>query len=244
MPAAIVGWHANLGYLDRFYHDKLTKANDHFDSDKTGNTRSIRNQSFSNAVIRLGDFVGYEFLGGPDDRLIDSEWRKAPAMVMDDPGVPRVLLVAQGAAFLLLLAAGGLAVWRGDQLAQGATIGLACAAALVISPISRGFYHTELVPGVLLVPLWLLSRHMPVAARWMAWTPVVLVLAHYLAVLPIAGRIGLLGIGTAIWYAVGATLVVIGGRLRYERPAPVPAPKRRARVPHSIAAPASFKTSG
>ena len=87
VPAMIVGWQANFGYLERFYSDKLTKANDHFESDKTGNTRSVRNQSFSNAVIRLGDFIGYEFLGGPDDRLIDREWREAPAMVMDDPGV-------------------------------------------------------------------------------------------------------------------------------------------------------------
>ena len=94
VPGLIVGWQANLGYLERFYHDKLTKANDHFDSDKTGNTRSLRNQSFSNAVIRLGDFIGYEFLGGPDDRLIDREWRDAPTMVMDDPGVGSVLLVA------------------------------------------------------------------------------------------------------------------------------------------------------
>jgi Glycosyltransferase family 87 len=234
VPGMIVGWRANLGYLERFYHDKLTKANDHFDSDKTGNTRSLRNQSFSNAVIRLGDFLGYEFLNGPDDRLIDREWRGAPPMVMDDPGVGTVLLVTRAAAGLLLLVAGLLTIWRRDVLGQAATIGMACTAALVISPISRGYYHTELVPGVLLLPLWLLARDMPRAARWMAWTPVALVLAHYLA-LPFTGRLGLLGIGTATWYATGLTMLVVGGRVGQVAQSAIPAPKVKLRL-HTTAA--------
>ncbi len=238
VPALLVGWQANLGYLERFYNDKLTKANDHFESDKTGNTRSIRNQSFSNAVIRLGDFIGYEFLGGADDRLIDSEWRGAPPMVMDDPQVGHVLLLARGAAALLLIVAGLLAVWRGDALGQAATIGMACTAALVVSPISRGFYHTEMVPGVLLLPLWLLSRDMPRAARWMAWVPPALVTAHYLG-LSITGRIGLLGLGTAIWYATGVTLVAIGGRVGQVYESSVPAPKIKLRLAHPAGASAS-----
>jgi hypothetical protein len=147
---------------------------------------------------------------------------------MDDPGVGQVLLVARVGAMLLLVAAGLMAVWRRDVLGQAATIGMACAAALVVSPISRGFYHTELVPGVLLLPLWLLSRDMPRAARMMAWTPAALVLMHYLA-LPIAGRIGLLGIGTATWYATGVSLVALGGRVGHTWKTRVPAPKRRAR---------------
>ncbi|HEY4308310.1 MAG TPA: glycosyltransferase family 87 protein [Pirellulales bacterium] len=232
IPAMLVGWNANLGYLNRFYHDKLTKANDHFESDKTGNTRSYRNQSFSNAVIRLGDFIGYEFLGGADDRLIDREWRDAPSMVMDHPGVGHVLLVARAAAVALLLMAGILAVYRGDLLGQAATIALACTAALVVSPISRGFYHTELAPGVLLLPLWLLSRDMKRAAWWMAWTPVALVMAHYLA-LSITGRIGLLGIGTATWYATGLAMIAVGGRLEEVRESSVPAPKVKLRRPRA-----------
>ncbi|HVU90427.1 MAG TPA: glycosyltransferase family 87 protein [Pirellulales bacterium] len=229
VPAMLVGWQANLGYLDRFYHDKLTKANDHFESDKTGNTRSYRNQSFSNAVIRLGDFIGYEFLGGADDRLIDREWRDAPPMVMDDPGVGQVLLVARAAAVALLLLAGFLAVKRGDPLGQAAAIGLACAGSLVVSPISRGYYHTELLPGVLLLPLWLLSQNMRRAAYWMACVPVALVMAHYLA-LPITGRLGLLGIGTATWFATGLTMIAVGGRLTTMHDKHVPAPKVRRQL--------------
>ena len=125
--------------------------------------------------------------------------------------------------------AGFLAVWRRDVLGQAATMGMACTAALVISPISRGYYHTELVPGVLLLPLWLLSRNMPRAARWMAWTPVALVLAHYLA-LPITGRLGLLGIGTATWYATGLTMLVVGGRIGQATEKSIPAPKARLRL--------------
>ena len=160
VPAMLVGWQANLGYLDRFYHDKLTKANDHFESDKTGNTRSYRNQSFSNAVIRLGDFFGYEFLGGPDDRLIDREWRNAPPMVMDDPGVGNVLLVARAAAVALLLLAGFLAVKRGDALGQAAAIGLACTGHSSYRPSAAGTTTPSCYRAALLLPLWLLSQNM------------------------------------------------------------------------------------
>ena len=140
-----------------------------------------------------------------------------------------VLLVARAAAVALLLLAGFLAVRRGDLLGQAATIGLACTAALVVSPISRGYYHTELVPGVLLLPLWLLSRNMPRAAWWMAWTPVALVMAHYLALL-ITGRLGLLGIGTATWYATGLVMIAVGGRLEKIRETSIPAPKAMLHV--------------
>ena len=232
IPGLIVGWHANLGYLDRFYHDKLLKANDYLEADKTGNQRTLRNQSFSNAVIRLGDFLSYEFLGGPDDRLIDREWRDAPAMVMDAPGVERVLLAAHGVAALLLVAAGLACVWRRDVLGQAATIGLACTAALVVSPISRGSYYAELAPAVLLVPLWLLAQGMPRAAHVMAWIPAALVLGHYIA-LPIAGRVGLLGIGAATWYATGLVILTIGGRIgeRSVPAIPVPVARNRRRRP-------------
>ena len=70
---------------------------------------------------------------------------------------------------------------------------------------------------------------MPRTARVMAWTPVALVMAHYLA-LPITGRIGLLGIGTATWYATGVVLVAVGGRVGQPRETTIPAPKRRTRI--------------
>jgi len=234
VPGAIVGWNANLSYLERFYQDKLVKANDYQEADKTGNQRTLRNQSFSNAVIRLGDFIGYEFLGGPDDRLIDSDWRDAPRMIMDEPGVVYVLMAARGTAVMLLVAAGLLCVKRGDVLGQVATIGMACAAALVVSPISRGSYYAELVPGVLLMPLWCWANRMPGAARALCWAPALLVIVYYLA-LPIAGRVGLLGIGTATWYATGLSLLVVGRRavrpIEPLIPAPIALRRRERSVP-------------
>ncbi|MBI2827380.1 MAG: DUF2029 domain-containing protein [Planctomycetia bacterium] len=226
-PAAFLGWNANLGYIERFHHEKVAKVNDFHEADRTGNTRTLRNQSLSNAVIRLGDFIGYEFLGGYDDRLIDRAWPDSPPMVMDDPGVDRVLLVSRAAVLALLGVAGLLAVLRGDRLAQGATFGLACAAALVVSPISRGYYFAELAPGVLLLPLWLDRRGMPVAARVVAWAPAVLVGLHY-GLLPVTGRLGVLGLGTTVWCATGLLLVAVGGRLKCRRAAAfVQAPQRR-----------------
>ena len=98
----------------------------------------------------------------------------------------------------------------------------------MISPISRGYYHTELIPGVLLLPLWLLSRDMPRRRRggWLGhrwrWC------CAYLA-LPITGRLGLLGIGTATWYATGLTMLVVGGRIGQATEKSIPASKARLR---------------
>jgi len=210
VPATLVGWQANLKHLDEFTHRKLVKANDYQAADATGNTRTIRNQSLSNSIIRLGSYIDYQFLGGPDDRIMDGDWRAARVMAMDSPSVQRALLAARGGAVLLLLGVGLICVWREDVLGQVATIAMAGAAALVVSPISRGSYYAELAPGVLILPLWLLAHKMKGVSLLMAWGPVVMVVAHYL-LLSFTGRIGLLGIGTAIWYAAALLSVAVCG---------------------------------
>jgi hypothetical protein len=49
------------------------------------------------------------------------------------------------------------------------------------------------------VPLWLFKIGRPRWAWGIAVTPFILVLSHYVA-LDYAGRIGLLGLGTTVWY--------------------------------------------
>ena len=213
VPAAIIGWQANLDTLQRFQQLKMGKINDYRAADLSGNTRTLRNQSLSNAVIRLGNFIGFEFFGGADDRLIDRDGSQSPPMLMDDPVVEKILLILRVALVALLLAVGLMTVAWGDALAQAAAFCLACTAALIVSPISRGHYFGELVPAVLLLPLWLLGRGMPRAAAVMGWTPAVLVGLHY-GLLPITGRLGLLGLGTTIWYVAGLVLLAKGTHIR------------------------------
>ena len=212
VPAVVIGWQANFESLQRFQQLKVAKINDYRAADLSGNTRTLRNQSLSNAVIRLGNFIGYELLGSVDDRLIDRAGSNSPPMLMDNPGVEKILLILRIALIVLLLAVGLMTVARGDALAQAAAFGLACTAALIISPISRGHYFAELLPGVLLVPLWLLRYGIPRTAAVMAWTPAVLVGLHY-GLLPITGRLGLLGLGTTIWYLAGLVLLARGSRI-------------------------------
>src|SRR5690606_24467023 len=60
-------------------------------------------------------------------------------------------------------------------------------------------HYTVMLPGTLLVPLWCWQQHQTERAKRLTVTGCALVLAHYFA-LQIAGRIGVLGIGTTIWY--------------------------------------------
>jgi len=211
VPASLVGWQDNLRYIKTFAMERVVKMGDGEAADPAGNSRTGRNQCLANATIRLGNFISYQFLGGADDRMIDGDPSKCPPMIMDDPGVRYVLIAARGALVGLLLLAGALSVGRRDTLAQATVFALACAVTLVVSPIGRGSYFTELAPAVLLAPFWIYRAGLPHAAKLVAWTPVALVWLHYCA-LPIAGRIGLLGLGTTAWTATCLMLIVVGRR--------------------------------
>ena len=77
---------------------------------------------------------------------------------------------------------------------------------MVVSPIARGHYFLLLAPGVLLVPLWLDRRGRGRAGIVMAAIPPVLSVLHYV-LLPYAGRVGLLGLGTAAWLMAALVLM-------------------------------------
>jgi hypothetical protein len=59
------------------------------------------------------------------------------------------------------------------------------------------------LPGLIFVPGWLWQTGRRAQAMGLAESALVLVVAHYL-VLDHAGRVGLLGIGTAIWCLAAA----------------------------------------
>jgi hypothetical protein len=211
VPAALIGWNANLRHLDTWAHFMLTKADDGGTDPRSGNSHSARNQSLHNAVYRLGNFTAHAISSGPDDRLVEEF--HSPPMAMDQPGAEYALLLARAALALALLALGvRLGQGDGSRLNLATGFVLACVAMLVVSPVARGHYFMLLAPATLLVPLWLDRHDWPRAAAIMALAAPLLPLLHY-ALLPYAGRIGLLGLGTAAWLMAALVLVARAAHL-------------------------------
>jgi hypothetical protein len=110
-----------------------------------------------------------------------------------------------------LIAAIGIAR-QPARLDEAALFGMACIGMLILSPIGRGHYYMEELPALVCVPIWFARRG---ELRW-AWAamviPASLCVAHYV-LMSITGRIGLLGIGTSVWYlAVMCQLISSGFR--------------------------------
>jgi len=207
IPAALIGWKANLRHLDTWARFMLTKADDGGVDPRSGNSRAARNQSLHNAAYRLGNFASYVLAGDPDDRLVEN--LHAPKMAMDSPLAERSLLAARLALLLALLVA-GIRLGSGNKLDAAVGFGLACVAMLVVSPVARGHYFMLLAPAVLFLPLWLDRCGQRRAALVMAAVPAALSILHYV-LLSQAGRIGLLGLGTAGWLMAALVLVARAG---------------------------------
>ena len=207
LPAALIGWKANLRHLDTWTHLVLSSAakstaTPGFDKD----THSVRNQCLGNALYRLGNFAAYMVAGGPEDPLIDDS--NPPPRLMDSPSVDTCLLFVRITLLLALLLVG---IRLGNQddiiLSQAAGFGLACAALLVVSPVARNHYFLLLAPAVLFLPAWLDRRGSSRAATILSVVPGVLVVLQYV-LLPYVGRIGLLGLGTTGWLLAAMVLTV------------------------------------
>ncbi len=207
LPAALVGWKANLRHLDTWTHLVLSRAakstaTPGFDKD----THSVRNQCLGNALYRLGNFAAYMVAGGPEDPLVDDS--NPPPRLMDSPSVDTCLLFVRTTLLLALLLVG---IRLGNQddiiLSQAAGFGLACAALLVVSPVARNHYFLLLTPAVLFLPAWLDRRGSSRAATILSVVPGVLVVLQYV-LLPYVGRIGLLGLGTTGWLLAAMVLTV------------------------------------
>lgn len=206
LPACLLGWQANLGHLNTWYVRVATKV-DHERTDQfAGAGSTIRNQSLTNAVQRFGNWAAFQFAGSPDDRLVDSDSSPMGTMPMDRPLVHNLLLAARGVAALVLLAAVVVLGYRGDHLSLGFALGLACVATFIVSPVARGHYFLLFLPAVLYGGLWMRERRPERSALWFAAVPMWLCLTHYLA-LPYAGRIGVLGIGTTLWFFAACAIV-------------------------------------
>lgn len=196
IPASLVGWDKNLRALATWHEKVATKVNDVRTDDFAENVDSPRNQSLANAVYRFGNWIAYEFAGGPYDAVTGKDHGLMP---MDAPLVSNLLLASRGLALVALLMVAIRAGLSGNPLLGGVTLGLSSVATLVVSPVARGHYFVLFLPAALFVPLWLIQCGKSRLAFRYALVPALLVVAHY-TLLKFAGRVGLLGIGTTIWY--------------------------------------------
>ncbi len=219
VPAGLVGSQRNSESLTQWWQLVATKACGSGYDLFAGDSYSLQNQSLLNAGRHLGNWTAHVFAGGSDDRRRVAEGE--PLHVMDAPSAERGW---RRCATLALLAAG--LVWQcgktRDRLTLAAVFGLCTAATLVVAPIARAHYFLLLIPALPLVPLWFVRAGHERLARWAAWLPAGLVVSHYLAS-PLVGRVGLLGIGTAVWFAgcAGAMIVVARRASRTAQPAEV-----------------------
>src|SRR5262249_8073739 len=153
-PSTILGWTANERHLTTWYREVATRANDLGGADRTGNTRTIRNQSLSNAAFRAGNWFMHAFAGGPDDMLADDDQHYVRGMLpMDAPWSENVLFVLRIGLISLVALGMTRMAWRNDLLGMAAMFGLATAATIIVAPLGRGHYFMLLLPAIYLVPL-------------------------------------------------------------------------------------------
>jgi hypothetical protein len=233
IPTALIGAERNVQSLDRWWKLVAMKASDAGYDLFAGNSYSLQNQSLLNATRHLGNWVAYEFAGGSDDRQRVSAGQ--PAHAMDAPLIGRLLLAARLAIVALAASLTWYCGLRHDRLTLVAAFGLACTATLVVSPISRAHYFVLLLPAAMFVPLWFDRAGHPRLARCLAGVPVALLVSHYLIVSWV-GRLGMLGIGTTVWFAVSSVaMIAVQWRQRKQSQLPeIHSFRVRATAPDSI----------
>lgn len=199
IPAAVIGWQDNLRHLKTFGRQVLVHADTIADTPRFGPPHAADNQSLSNAVYRLGNWVAHTFADGPDDRWADLPNVPSEALPMSAPEVTPGLLASRIGLAVLLLVGAIAAGYRDDDLGVAVIFALGCVGGLIVAPIARSPWFVLLLPALLLVPRHLQGQGKRRAAVIAAATPPALVVLHYVA-LPIAGRVGLLGLGITVWY--------------------------------------------
>jgi hypothetical protein len=205
IPSAAIGMSANAQHLNTWAATVLFN-HDGKPEDEIG-VHAKRNQSLANAVYRLGNWTAHVFGGAQDDQLIDTTTTRNATMTMDAAWAQWGVRLMQIGFLAMLLAGGWVAARRDDAWMTAAVFGLACVLIQAISPVFRGHYFMLWLPAAWLVPCscWRAGR-----MNWaigLAVAPCLLVWAHYL-LLEWSGRVGLLGLGTAVWFAA-ATVAVI-----------------------------------
>jgi hypothetical protein len=206
LPAGILGWNANLRHLQTWFSLVVTKVVDVRTSDFGEDVRSVRNQSLDNAAYRLGNWIDYQFAGGPDDSAIDRPHPAKLRLPMDAWPAGDLIVLGRVVALVLLLLFVIRSARHDQLLGRAAVFGLACVTTLVVCPVARATYFDLMWPAVVFSSMWLVQMGWSGIARLLAFAPALCVWLHYL-LLPESGRIGLLGMATTVWFV--ATCAVL-----------------------------------
>jgi hypothetical protein len=204
IPASLIGWHSNLDHLSRWREQVV--MNERVGPNANFNIHSFRNQSLANAIYLCHKAAIHGL--ATDSR---------PTTVRDRPEriVHPAVRVLIGFVLALLLSVGVLLGRRTDALDQATAYALACCAILLVSPVSWGHYYMSAALAVLFVPTWLLRLGRPIEARLAAVIPPILSWSYYVA-MPYTGGIGLLGLGTTVWF-VGVCGLILWNELARTR---------------------------
>lgn len=202
VPTILIGWNDNLRHLKTWYTDVV--ANERFGETHKISYHDLHNQSLDNAVHLLGNWFADTFTEGSDDRGTSLSAAPPKQLPMDAPIIKTILVVPRALLVLLLIAVAVRWHWETAGAGRVAVFGLACAMSLSLSPVTWRHHFVLLLPGVLFLP-WALYGSYRSLARWLAILATTLVLGQYLTrglAGNITGRLGLLGIGIAIWCTV------------------------------------------
>ncbi|MFV0443685.1 MAG: glycosyltransferase 87 family protein [Planctomycetaceae bacterium] len=204
VPALVLGWSANWRHLGTWTDSILSMAVEVDPSSTLETPYTLRNQSLTNAVYRAGNTFDYWLFGGPDDRAIDAiPFNPGHQLRMDAPLVGTLLTVVRLLLLGLLGQVGWRAVQSGDRFALARVFALACVASLIVSPLSRGYYFVLWLPAVLWGNNVQFDGPRSRLEQVLLWMPLVATSLHYLW-LPVAGRLGVLGLATTAWYVLAA----------------------------------------
>ncbi|HKD37256.1 MAG TPA: hypothetical protein VKB78_10655, partial [Pirellulales bacterium] len=214
VPSLVIGTTENIAHL-RTWTDRIVLHHDMGEDNNSG-FYSYRNQSLTNAVQRLGNWLAYGFAGGLNDQPGDGPADSAVKPI-DEPTVGRALAPAKCALLMLLAIGAWKAAKRGGPLDMAALFGLATTATLIISPLSWAHHYLVWLPGLLFVPAWLWRGGRTRLAMAFAISACGLMMAHYF-LLDWTGRAGLLGLGTTAWFLVAARIAARGELLLVEVP--------------------------
>ena len=168
---------------------------------------SIRNQSLGNAAHRFAARVrGFESIESAGKHWLAVDHATAERRQADHAIRWLVHFVRAIVLVLLVVVSVGVSL-RGDEMGQAATFGLACLATLSISPLAWAHYYVFALPVALCLPLWVRKQGHPVTARVLASSLPGLIWIHYV-LMSWCGAIGLLGLGTTIWFLVSCSLAL------------------------------------
>jgi hypothetical protein len=200
VPAAFIGWGTNLHHLDTWWKTVATHEENSLIENFAQDNTTDRNQSLTNAVHHFGNWTMEHLKTGRTIHQQESPRYDAKRQPMDAPLVNTFLLLVRVVLGCLVVLMGYRVARSQDRLGQTVAFSLAYLLTLVVCQIARAHYFMIWFPVVMFTCLWLIREKRPRLAVVFAVVPGTLVTAHYVF-LHSAGAIGLLGLGTALWYS-------------------------------------------